>query len=455
VLPFENQNRDPNSDYLSDGLTESIINSLTQLPNLKIIARSSVFRYKGKQVDPQVAGKELGVRAVLTGRLLQRGNDLLVSAELIDLNNNSQLWGQRYQRQLSDILQLQEDIAKEIATNLRSRLTREQKHSVARRYTENTEAYDVYLKGRYFYLKLNEEDIDKSIDYYKQAIALDPNYALAYVGLANSYATLGSVLGFRSPRETFPRSKEFAIKALELDPNLAEAHYALATYRVNYEWNWREGEQELKRALELNPNYAQAHSGYGSYHQIFGRLDDAIAERKICAKLDPLSPQSVANVGYPYYYARQYDEAISHYRASLELDPRYSWSHLWIGQAYLQKGMYKEAIDEINQAIVLSGGDIRAKATLGYAYALAGQRDEALKQLAELQRASKDRYVSPYFVALVQIGLHDDDQAFSSLQKAVEEHHPYLTLIRVEPVFDRLRPDPRFQSLLQRIGLPD
>jgi tetratricopeptide (TPR) repeat protein len=242
---------------------------------------------------------------------------------------------------------------------------------------------------------------------------------------------------------------------LELDPNLAEAHYALAAYKVNYEWNWHEGEQELKRALELNPNYAQAHSGYGTYHQIFGRLDDAIAERKTCAKLDPLSPLSIANVGYPYYYARRYDEAIDQYRSALELDPRYSWGHLWIGQAYLQKGMYKEAIDEINQAIVLSGGDIRAKATLGYAYSLSGRRDEARKQLAELQRASKDRYVSPYFVALVQIGLHDDDEAFRSLQKAAEEHHPYLTLIRVEPVFDRLRPDPRFKSLLQRIGLPD
>jgi serine/threonine-protein kinase len=454
VLPFANENKDPNTDYLSDGLTESIINSLSQLPNLKVIARSSVFRYKGKETDPFAVGKALGVRAVLTGRLMQRGNDLIISAELINLQDNSQLWGGRYQRQLSDILQLQEEIAREISTNLRMRLTREQQASVTRRYTENTEAYELYLRGRYFYTKYTEENINKSIEYYNQAVSRDPNYALAYVGLANSYSTLGGVFGFRAPTETFPESKKFALKALELDPNLADAHLALASCKVNYEWNWSEGEQELKRALELNPNSAPAHASYGTIHQIFGRLENAIAERTLAAKLDPLSPLTIANVGYPYYYARRYDEAISHYRAALELDPRYSWAHLWIGQAYLQKGNYQEAIDEIKQAIALSNGDVRAKATLGYAYAITGKREEALKQLAELQRVSKEHYVSPYFIALIHVGLHDDEEAFAWLQKAVEEHHPYLTLAKVEPVFDRLRPDPRFRDLVQRIGLP-
>jgi serine/threonine protein kinase/Flp pilus assembly protein TadD len=453
VLPFQNQANDADTEYLSDGVTESIINSLTQLPNLRVIARSSVFRYKGKQTDPFLAGKELGVRAILMGRVMQRGDNLTISAELIDVRDNKQLWGEHYSRKLTDILQVQEEIAKEITSKLRLRLTGEEQQLIARRYTDNTEAYDLYLKGRYFYSKASEESLSKSISYYQQAIALDPNYALAYVGLANTYAALGSVLGFRSPQETYPQSKVFVSKALELDPKLAEAHNALAGYKLNYEWNWAEAEKEYKRAIELNPNYAQAHGSFGTYFQAFGRLDQAMEERNLAEKLDPLSPFTVANAGYPYYYARQYDEAIKHYRKALELDPNYSWGHLWIGQAYLQKEMYKEAIDEINQAIRLSNGDTRPLATLGHAYAVAGRRDDAMKVLAQLQEMAKQRYVSPYFIALVYVGLREDDQAFAWLQKAYEERHPYLILMKVEPVFDRLRPDPRFADLARRVGL--
>ncbi|MEP6818734.1 MAG: protein kinase [bacterium] len=454
VLPFDNQNHDQNSDYLSDGVTESIINSLTQLPNLKVIARSSVFRYKGKQTDPLVVGKELGVRAILTGRVIQRGDSLTISAELVDVRENKQLWGDHYSRKLTDILQVQDEIAREITNKLRLRLTGEEQQLIARRYTENTGAYELYLKGHYFYSKGTEEGYNTSTAYYKQAIALDPNYALAYVGLANSYAALGSVLGFRSPQEALPQSKTYATKALEIDPRLAEAHYALAHYQLDYEWNWAEAEKEFKRAIELNPNYALAHHSYGTYFQTMGRLEQAMEERKLAEKLDPLSPFAIANVGYPYYYAGQYDEAVSHYRKALELDPNFSWGHLWIGQAYVQKGMYKEAIDEINQAIRLSNGDIRATATLGHAYAVAGKRDEALKVLAELQRASEQRYVSPYFIALVHLGLGEDDQAFAWLQKAYEERQSYLILMKVEPVFDKVRSDPRFKDLVGRIGIP-
>lgn len=453
VLPFQNQASEADVEYLSDGITESIINSLTQLPNLRVIARSSVFRYKGKQTDPFVAGKELGVRAILTGRVVQRGDSLTVSAELIDVRDNKQLWGEHYNRKPTDIMQVQEEIAKEITNKLRLRLTGEEQQLITRRYTENTEAYDLYLKGRYFFGKASEESLIKSISYYQHAIALDPNYALAYVGLANTYTSLGGVLGFRSPRETFPQSKMFASKALELDPRLAEAHHALANYELNYEWSWAEAEEGFKRAIELNPNYAQAHTSYGTYFQVMGRLDQAMQERNLAEKLDPLSPFTVANVGYPYYYARQYDEAIRHYRKALELDPNYSWGHLWIGQAYLQKEMYKEAIDEINQATRLSNGDTRTTATLAYAYAVASKRDDAIKVLDELREQQKQRYVSPYFIALVYVGLREDDQAFAWLQKAYEERHPYLILMKVEPVFDRLHSDPRFADLVRRVGL--
>ena len=453
VLPFQNQSTEADAEYLSDGITESIINSLTQLPNLRVIARSSVFRYKSKQTDPFVAGKELGVRAILTGRVVQRGDSLTVSAELIDVRDNKQLWGEHYSRKLTDILQVQEEIAKEITNKLRLRLTGEEQQLITRRYTENTEAYDLYLKGRYFYSKASDESLTRSISYYQQAIALDPNYALAYVGLANTYSSLGGVLGFRSPQETYPQSKVFASKALELDPKLAEAHNALAGYKLNYEWNLAEAEKEYLRAIELNPNYSQAHGGFGTYFQAVGRLDRAIEERSLAEKLDPLSPFTVANAGYPYYYAHQYDEAIKHYSKALELDPNYSWAHLWIGQAYLQKEMYKEAIDEINQAIRLSNGDTRARATLAHAYAVAGRRDDAIKQLAELQQLAKQRYVSPYFIALVYVGLREDDQAFTWLQKAYEERQSYLVLMKVEPVFDRLRSDPRFADLARRVGL--
>jgi serine/threonine protein kinase/tetratricopeptide (TPR) repeat protein len=453
VLPFANSSGDQNTEYLSDGITESIINSLSQLPNLRVMARTTVFRYKGKDIDPERIGRELGVDAVLTGRALQQGDTLVIQADLVNVSDGSQLWGERFNRKLADVFSIQDEIAKQIAERLRLRLTGEEQQLLTKRYTENTEAYELYLKGRYFSSKLTEEGLSKSIDYFRQAVALDPNYAHAYVGLSNSYAGLGSVLGYRSPAETFPQARVFAEKALEIDEKLAEAHHALAAYKLHYEWNWTEAEKELKRAIELKPNYNLAHSTYGTYLQARGRLDEAVSERKLAQKFDPLSPTAIANVGYPFYYKRQFDEAIKHYLQALDLDQNYSWGHLWIGQAYVQKGMYKEAEDEINQAIRFSGGDVRTKATLGHAYAVAGKREEALRVLKELRDLSGKRYVSPYFIALIYVGLKEDDQAVTWLQKAADERHPYLILMKVEPVFDRLHSDPRFIQLQKRVGL--
>jgi serine/threonine protein kinase/Flp pilus assembly protein TadD len=453
VMPFANSSGDQNSEYLSDGITESIINSLSQLPSLRVMARATMFRYKGKDVDPRIVGRDLQVDAVLTGRVLQQNNTLVIQADLMNISDGSQLWGEHYTRKLVDVFAIQDEIAKQITDRLRQRLTGEEQKLVTKHYTENPEAYDLYLKGRYFWGKGTEDGFKKAIEYYLQATALDPNYALAYVGIAGSYASLGGVLGYQSPTENYPKSKEFAMRALALDETLAEAHSALATYSLHYEWNWPEAEKEYKRAIELNPNYGFAHSGYGTYLEALGHFDEAVRERQLAQKFDPLSPFAAADVGYPLYYARQYDEAIKHYRRGLELDPKFSWGHLWIGQVYVQRGMYNEAIDEINQAIQLSGGDTRTRATLGHAFAVAGRRDDAIKVLNELKSLSKERYVSPYFMALIYVGLGDDHQAVAWLEKASEERQPYLMLMKVEPVFDRLHADPGFRAIERRVGL--
>ena len=453
VLPFVNSNGDLSNEYLSDGMTESIINSLSQLPRLRVMARATVFRYKGKEIDPGNVGRELKVDAVLTGRVLQQGDNLIVQADLVNVADGAQLWGEHYTRKAVDVFAIQDEIARQITDRLRLRLTGAEQKLVTKHYTENAEAYDLYLKGRYFGGKGTEEDYEKAIQYYQQAITVDPNYALAYVGVASSYAALGGVLGFRSPTSSYPKGKEFLMKALALDDSLAEVHAALANYSLNYEWRWEDAERQYKRAIELNPNYWFAHSGYGTYLEAIGKFDEAVRERQLAQKFDPLSPFANADVGYPLYYARKYDEALNWYRKGLELDPNYSWAHLWIGQVYVQKGMFTEAIDEINQAIKLKGGDIRAKATLGHAYAVSGRRDDALKVIQELQNLSKDRYVSPYYFALLYSGLGDNEQAITWLKKAYEERETYLILMKAEPVFDRLKSDPRFMAIERDVGL--
>jgi serine/threonine-protein kinase len=453
VLPFANSSGDQSSEYLSDGMTESIINSLSQLPRLRVMARATVFRYKGKEVDPGSIGRELNVDAVLTGRVRQQADNLVVQADLVKVSDGSELWGEHYTRKAVDVFAIQDEIAKQITDRLRLRLSGAEEKLVTKHYTENAEAYDLYLKGRFFWQKGTEEGCDKAIEYYRQAIERDPNYALPYVGMASAYNTLGGVLGFRAPSATFPKGKEFLTKAVALDETLADVHAVLASYALEYDWNWSEAERQFKRAIELNPNDAETHESYGMYLEALGRFDEAISERLLAQKFDPLSPFTVADVGYPYYYARKYDEAIAWYRKGLELDPKLSWCHLWIGQAYVQKGMFKEAIDEINQAVQLSGGDIRMRATLGHALAVAGQSEKARNVLKDLQEVSKQRYVSPYYFALISEGLGGNQQAVTWLQKAQEERQPYLVLMNVEPVFDSLRSDPGFIAIERSVGL--
>ncbi len=421
---------------------------------MKVIARSSSFQYKGRNVNLQEAAKALGVETILTGRVSQRGDSVQIGAELVNVRDKSQMWGEQYNRKLTDVLAVQQEISREVSNKLRLKLSGEGQQYITKTYTQSPEAYELYLKGQYLMGKGTEEEFKRAIHYYQQAIDKDPNYALSYVGIANASRALGGVLGFARPDATAPQIKAATMKALEIDDTLAEAHSAFGAFKLDYEWDWTGAEREYKRSLQLKPNLSGAHSGYGTYLQSLGRFDEAKAERELSRQLDPTSPFAIANVGYPLYYAHRFDQALEHYRKALELDPNYFWAHLWIGQVYVQQRKYPEAITEIKKAIDLSNGNIRAIATLGHAYAVAGKRSEALKVLAELQERAKQQYVSPYFIAVVYAGLGERDQVFAWLEKAFAERHPYLSLIKVEPVFDDLHSDSRFADLLRRIGIP-
>jgi adenylate cyclase len=394
------------------------------------------------------------VDAIVEGSVQRSGDRVGIRVQLIYAPTDRHLWAKPYDRDLKDVLTLQHDVARAIAEEIRIRLTPQEQTHFATARPIDREAYEAYLKGRYYSNRLTEEGLEKGIEYFQQATSLDPHYALAYVGLADSYASLGGVLGFLSPRDFFPKARAATLKALEIDSTIPEARSSLAEIRLQYEWDLPGAEQEYKRAIELNPSSAPAHGGYGLYLEALGRFDEAVTERKRAQELDPLSPFRAAEVGYPLYYAGRYDQAMEEYRRAIDLDPNFSWAQLWMGQAYVEKGMYKEATAAVKRALALSEGNTRALATLGYVYGVSGRRVEAFKVLSELNARSKKGYVSPYFIALVYGGLGQKDQVLKSLEKAYEERHPYLILLKVEPVFAGVRSDPKFQDLLRRIGLP-
>jgi serine/threonine protein kinase/Flp pilus assembly protein TadD len=452
VLPFVNQNQDPNTEYLSDGLTESIINSLARLPNLRVIARSSIFSYKDKEIDPVAVGRELGVSAVLTGRILLRGETLIVNAELVDVNKNSRLWGEQYERKISDLLSVQPEIAKDISSNLRLKLSRIDETRVTRHYTQNPEAYQLYLKGRYFWNKRTSDDLKKAIEYFNQAIERDPNYALAYAGLADAYV-LVSGYAAGSPEESFPKAKAAARKALSIDETLAEAHTSLAYVLFNYDWNVPESNQEFQRAIELNPNYATAHHWYGNANLLAtGRFDEAVAELKRAQELDPLSLIINADLGTAYLFARRYDQAKEQLQKTLEMDRNFYYARIFLGRVHELKGSFQEAIVDYQKARELND-DPRVLTYLGHLYAVSGRREEAQKILNQMKELSKRRYVSAYYFAIVYTGLGEKDQAFQWLERGYQDHEGRMTLLKVEPYFDDLHTDPRFADLLRRVGL--
>lgn len=454
VLPLVNVGNDPNTEYLSDGITEFIINSLSNQPKLRVVPRSTVFRYKESQTDPQKIGQELGVRAVLAGRVMQISDSLVVRAELIDIANESQIWGEQYRHEMTDIFALQGEIAEDISEKLKLKLTGEEKKRLTKSYTDNTEAYQFYLKGRYFVTsKRTEEWIKKGIEYFQKAIDLDPNYALAYAGIAEAYGFFASSTGGWAPSDAYPKAKAAALKALELDDTLGEAHCSLGFFRLLYDWNFAEAEGEFKRAMELSPNYPNAHDGYGFYLKAVGRHEEAIERCKFAQQLDPLSPFAHVSLGYAYYFARDYAKAIEECNKALEMDKYSTFAYRNLGLAYLQQGKLDSAINALSKAVTFSSGGLAFEAYLGFAYATGGKKAEALEILSGLEEIDKERYVPAYNFAMIYAGLDDFDKAFEWMEKTFIERSGFLPFLKVEPVVDCLRGDSRFDNLLQRIGL--
>ncbi|MCY7347194.1 MAG: tetratricopeptide repeat protein, partial [Pyrinomonadaceae bacterium] len=452
VLPFVNQNNDANTEYLSDGLAESVIYSLSQIPELRVMSRNSSFRYKGKETDAKAIGGELNVQAILTGRIVQFGDTLSVSVELVSANDNSVIWGERFTRKMSEVEKLQTDIAQLTLQKLRLKLSGADEQRLKKPQTENSEAYQLYLTGRYHLNRLTDDGFLKGREYFGQAIDKDPNYALAYVGLADSYNML-SGWNALPPKEGFPKARVAATKALELDDELAGAHTALGTVKLFYDWDWQGAEREFRRAIEINPNYADAHQMYSFYLSATGRFDEAMAEMKRAQELDPLSLVKIAGIGEILYFQHQSDQAIEQYQKALQMDTNSGFAHWAIGNAYVNKGMYQEAIAEYQKAIHLSGDSPDELASLGYAYALSGKRQEAFQIVDDLKQRSKRSYISPTLIAVVYAGLGEKEQAFEWLDKAYNGQNSNLVYLKVDPMFDSLRSDPRYADLLRRVGL--
>jgi serine/threonine protein kinase/TolB-like protein/Tfp pilus assembly protein PilF len=450
VLPFTNADGNPDAEYLSDGISESLINSLSQLPGVKVIARSSSFRYKGKEVDPQEVANALGVEAILTGRVVQRGDNLLISAELVNASDKTNVWGDQYNRKATDVLQVQSEISREIAEKLRLRLTASARQQLAKPETANPQAYELLLKARFYRDKGGSENEKKAIEYLKQATAVDPGYAPAYAQLSEGYRAL-VVQSVLDPKVGMPQAEAAARKALELDESLANAHFALAGIKLDG-WDWATAEREYKRAIELNPNLQKAHGGYSRYLSVMGRHDESLAEIKRTRELDPLSPIANTAVGERLRYARQYDQAIEALKKTLERDQNFPNMYFSLGHVYMAKGQYAEAIAAYQEAIRLGRDTSSTNIYLGAAYARGGERERAQAILKRLQTSNE--YVSPAQLAVLYAALGEREQAFASLEKAYVARDLVLQFLGVDPAYDSLRSDPRFQDLLRRVGLP-
>ena len=453
VLPFENVSRDPEYEYLSDGIAGSLINALAIVPKLRVIAQSTAIRYKGKGTDPQAVGRELNVRAVLTGRMMQSGGSLRIGTELVDVATGSRLWGEQYDRKPGDILAIQEEISEEISEKLRLKLTRTEKRRLTKHQTNDPEAYRLYLKGRHHWNRWTEEGFYKAIECFQQAVEKDPVYALAHAGLADSYMLLGWN-GCLPPKDAFPKGKAAAMRALRLDPELGEAHTSLAGALWLYDWQWPEAETEFKCSHALNPAYPTANHWYAEYAMTMGRQVEGIERMKKGQELEPLSPIKNVAVGWALYMNRRNDDAIEELRRTIELDPNFAITYWVLGLVFRKMASFELAIAEGERGVTLSGGSPLLRAALAQTLGTSGRREEAIQILDDLTKLAKQKYVPSYFFAGIRIGLGEDDHAMEYLEKSYEERSHWLIYLHMDPGMDGLRSNPRFQELLRRIGLP-
>jgi len=453
VLPLVNVASDPNFDYLSEGITDGLINGLSQLPNLTVKSEHSVARYKGRDIDPHVVGRELGVRAVLVGKLVPHGDSISISMELVDARDDNHIWGDEYNRKMADIAGMQEMISKDIAKKLRPKLSGEQKAYIAKPQTQNAEAYALYLKGRFYWKKRTEEGLREGLAYFERAREKDPNYALAYARLADSYNMLG-IWQFVAPQEVAPKAKAAASKALELDPLLPEAHASLGMVKTLYEWDWAGGEDEIKEALRLNPSYETAYRWYATMLDGTERHEEVIASSRHALELDPTSLINSSSLGFELYMVRKYDDAVAQLQRTLAMDPNYFPTHHWLSMTYIQKSMPNDAFQEARKAADLSNESTLSMSDLARSYAVSDNAKEARRILQTLQAASKSRYISSFEIATIFASLNESDHAFDSLQKAYENRDYNLFRLRADPRLESLHKDPRYADLLRRIGLP-
>ena len=451
VLPFASASADPQMEYLSDGLTESLSRNLSQLPELRVMARGTVFTYKGREADPRQVGAALNVRAVVTGRVEQRDDKLIIEIELADASDGARIWGEQYRRPASEILTVQEEIAHTVARQLRLKLSGAQQHQLAKRDTENAAAYHLYLQGRFHFLQYNRASLYKAFDYFQQAIARDPQYALAHAGVADVYNELSSQ--HLAPSEALPKAKQAALRAVKIDDQLAEAHHSLAVVKWLGDWDWAGAEAEFKRALDLNPNAGTTYSVYAEFLLRLKRYEEALALARRAEELDPLSAPIRVMVGSALYYLGRCEQAIAHCRKSLELDPGHIWARTQIAHCLLQQGRYEEVIAELRRAQEINRHDTNLS-FLGYVYAVAGRRAEARQALAELEIEARRRHVSPIYPARVYAGLGEKDRALALLRQAYDERSDHVLYLNTTPFFKSLRSDPRFVELLRRAGLP-
>ena len=462
ILPFVNASGNADMEYLGDGITESLINSLSQAPNLTVMSRNAVFRYKGREADAQDVGRRLKVEAVLAGRVVQRGDNLSISAELIDVQNNRQLWGDQFNRRASDLMAVQEEISTVISQRLQLQLSGEQKQRLARRYTQNVEAYQLYLKGRYYWNKKTPDGFNKGIEYFQKAIELDPNFAPAYAGLATCYTNLGNYnFALVAPREVWAKAKAAATKAIEIDDTLAAGHAALAIVSYQWEWDWPTAEKEFQRALALDPGSASTYEPspsstlhwYSHFLMTMRRTQESFRTGRLAVNLDPLDLANNAHQGWHYLSTREYDRAIEPLKKAIELDPTFPVPQWYLGLVYEQKGMYQEAIDQFQNCIRITAGRPSMVALLGHAYAAAGRQTEAQATLDQLRALAGQRYVPSYPVAAIYAALGRKDEAFAWLERAYEERDSWMNYLALDPRLDPLRSDARFATLLQRLNV--